>query len=135
MTKITLNKRLSKLDTIIFNDIDNYIDGFDIRDILNNVRQYIIDSIDKKVYNKKSFIIILEIINYLIQESYKPITNLFNSRIKVLRFLTIKFKDNRLYIGDKKIDFDEDCYAFVREFSDNNSNDYGDDISDVEEDE
>ena len=48
MTKITLNKCLSKLDTIIFNDIDNYIDGLEIRDILNYVREYIINSVEDK---------------------------------------------------------------------------------------
>ena len=77
---------------------------------------------------------ILEFKNYLIQESYKPITHLINSRIKVLRLLVIKFKDNRLYISDEKIDFDEDCYTFVREIINSNDNDYGGDNSDVGED-
>ena len=113
---------MTKLDSIIFSDIDNYKDGYDIRDILNYVREYTINSIkDKKIYDKKSSMIILEFINYLVQESYNPITNLFNNHMKVLRSLIIKFKDNRLYISDEKIDFDNDCYTFVREII--NSND------------
>ena len=134
MTKISLNKCLSKLDIIMFNDIDDYKNGYDIRQILNDVRNYIINSVDKKIYDKKSFMVILEFINYLIQDSYEPITHLFNSRIKVLRCLIIKFKDNRLCINKKKIDFDEDCYGFIQDFCINNVNDYKDDISDIDED-
>ena len=69
--------------------------------------------------------VILEFINYLIQESYKPITHLFNNRIERLRFLIIKFEDNRLYISDKEIDFDNDCYTFLRNIIKNDGYDYG----------
>ena len=48
MTEITLNKSLNKIDTIIFSDIDNYKDEFDIRQILNDVRRYIINSAEHK---------------------------------------------------------------------------------------
>ena len=130
----TLNKCLSKLDTIIFSDIDNSKDGFEIRDILNYAREYIINSVEDKKYNKQSFMLILEFINYLIQESYKPITHLFISRIKELRFLIIKFEDNRLYISDKEIDLDKECYTFLKKIINNNGNDYGGDNSDNEED-
>ena len=134
MNELTLNKCLNDIDAIIFSDIDNYKDGFEIRDILNNVRQYIINSVEDKKYNKQSFMLILEFINYMIQESYKSITHLFISRIKGLRFLIIKFEDNRLYIGDKEIDFDKECYTFLRKIININGNDYGGDNSDNEED-
>ena len=48
MIEITLNKCLNKLDTIIFNDVDNYKDELQNRQILNAVRNYIIDSIEDK---------------------------------------------------------------------------------------
>ena len=44
MTKLTLNKCLSKLDTIIFSDIDNYKDECEIRQLLDDVRKYFIYS-------------------------------------------------------------------------------------------
>ena len=127
MTKITLNKCLSKLDTIIFSDIDNYKDGLEIRDILDYAREYIVDSVEDKKYDKQSFVLILEFINYLIQESYESITNLFVIRLKQLRFLIIKFADNRLHVGDRKWNFDSDCYTILRNIIDSNGNDYGGD--------
>ena len=131
MTKLTLNKCLSKLDTIIFNDIDNDKDEWEIRQILDDVRKYNIDSTKhKKKYNKRSFMVILEFINYLIQESYESITHLFNSRITGLRFLIIRFKDNRLLIGDEEIDFDDECYTFLRKIVENDSHDYDEDYDD-----
>ena len=115
MNDLTLNKSLNDIDSIIFNDIDNYKDQYEIREILEDVRKYIIDSKEhKKKYNKRSFMVILEFINYMIEETYKPITNLFIIRIKRLRFLLIKFKDNRLFVSDKEIDFDENCYNFLK---------------------
>ena len=133
--ELTLKKCLSKLDPIIFGDIDDNKDDFEVRQILNDVRKYIVDSTlqDKKKYNKRSFVIILEFINYLIQESYKPITHLFNSRIDGLRFLVIKFKDNHLLIGDKVIDFDKECYTFSREIIKNIGHDYCYDDGDEDE--
>ena len=44
MTKLTLNKCLSKLDTIIFSDIDNHKDEWEFRQILDDVRKYFIYS-------------------------------------------------------------------------------------------
>ena len=136
MNEITLNKCLNDIDSIIFSDINNYKDEYEIRQILENIRKYIIDSTIqlKKKYNKRSFLLILEFINYMIQESYKPLTNLFNIRIKRLRFLVIKFKDNHLLISDKKIDLDKDCYGFLRRIINNNGIDYECDNSDNEED-
>ena len=136
MTKLTLNKCLSKLDTIIFSHIDNYKDEWEIRQILDDVRKYIIDSTiqHKKKYNKRSFMVILEFINYLIQESYESITHLFNSRINGLRFLIIRFKDNHLLIGDEEIDFDDECYTFLRKMVEDAGRDYGYDGRDYEND-
>ena len=136
MNELTLNKCLNDIDAIIFSDIDNYKDEYEIRQILEDIRKYIIDSTlqHKKKYNKKSFMVILEFINYMIQESYKPITNLFNIRIKRLRFLVIKFKDNHLLISDKEIDLDKECYTFLRKIIKNDGIDYVGDNSDNEED-
>ena len=127
MNELSLNKCLNDIDAIIFSDIDNYKDEYEIRQILEDIRKYIIDSTiqHKKKYNKKSFMLILQFINYMIQESYKPLTQLFNIRIKRLRFLIIKFEDNRLYISDKEIDLDNDCYTFLRKIIKNDGIDYG----------
>ena len=134
MIELTLNKCLSKLDTIIFSDIDNYKNELEIRQILEGVRKYIIDSTiqHNKKYNKRPFMVILEFINYLIQESYEPITHLFNSHVKGLRFLVIRFKDNRLLVSDKEIDFDDDCYTFLSNVVENEGRDdgYGEDSED-----
>ena len=127
MNELTLNKCLNDIDAIKFSDIDNYKDEYEIRQILGDIRKYIIDSTiqHKKKYNKRSFMLILEFINYMIQESYKTLTQLFNIRIKRLRFLIIKFQDNRLYISDKEIDLDNDCYTFSRKIIKNDGIDYG----------
>ena len=128
MTKITLNKCLSKLDSIIFGDIDDYKEEIVIRDILNSVRKYLIDSIQYKKYDKEAFMLIIEFINYLIQESYESITNLYIIRLKQLRFLILKFIDNRLHVSDRKWDFDIDCYTILKGIVDDSS-----DSSDIEE--
>ena len=125
MTELTLNKCLNDVDAIIFNDVDNYKDGYEIREILEDIRKYIIDFIKNKKYNRRAFEVILQFINYMIQESYKPITNLYIIPIKRLRFLIIKFNDNRLFVSDKEIDFDNDCYDFLRSIIKNNGIDYG----------
>ena len=127
MNEITLNKCLNDIDAIIFSDIDNYKDEYEIGQILEDIRKYIIDStVQHKIkYNERSFMLILEFINYMIQESYKHLTQLFNIRIKRLRFLIIKFEDNRLYISDKEIDLDNDCYTFLRKIIKNDGIDYG----------
>ena len=52
MTEISFSNCLNKLDTIIFNDEDKYVDENQIRDILKEVREFIVSSIDnKKIYN------------------------------------------------------------------------------------
>ena len=135
MTKLTLNKCLSKLDAIVFSDIDNLKDEWEIRQILDDVRKYFIYSTieDMKKYNKRSFMAILEFINYLIQESYISITHLFNSHINGLRFLLILFKENRLQIDEDEIDFDNECYTFLRKIVENVGRDYGYDGRDYED--
>ena len=68
--KLSLNKCLNELDKIIFHD---YKEDIEIRFILDNTRKYIIESIkddDKQnKYNRRSFIVLLQFINYLIQEA------------------------------------------------------------------
>ena len=118
MSDITLNKCLSGLDTIIYH---NYKDeNNDIRPILNNARKYIIEFVEErdKEYNKHSFIIILQFINYLIQESFTPITFRFINLIIGLRFLIIKFEENNLEISNDQINFDEECNTFVSKYMD-----------------
>ena len=115
-----LNTTLNKLDEIIFHDCENGIDVNEIIKILNSVRIYIIDSTLEynKEYNKRSFMIILQFINYLIQECFNPITNQFINHIKGLRLLIIKFKSNQLDIDDEdeKIDFNEECNSFLNRY-------------------
>ena len=117
----TLNKCLNKLDTIIFCDYEKDENVYEIRQILDDVRQYVIDStlIKNKKYNKRLFMVILEFINYLIQESFQTITNQFINHIKGLRFLIIKNEDGHLQISDKKIDFDEGCNSFLKKIYEN----------------
>ena len=120
MKQLTLNKCLNKLDTIIFCDYekDGDEDFYEIRQILNDVRKYIINStlVHNKKYSKRSFMVILEFINYLIQESYHSITNQFINHIIRLGLLVIKFGGNYLQINHEKIDFDEDCTSFLNKY-------------------
>ena len=113
---MTLNKCLNKLDAIIFCDYekDEDEDLYEFRQILNGVRKYIIGS--TLVHNKRSFMVILEFINYLLQESYHSIKNQFVNHIIGLRFLIIKFEGNYLQISHEKIDFDEDCNSFLNKY-------------------
>ena len=67
--------------------------------------------------------LIINFINYLIQQSYEPITNTFNNRINGLRFLIIKFRDNKLHICDREIDFENDCNTFLYNIINNNGYD------------
>ena len=60
--------------------------------------------------------VILEFINYLIQESYHSITNQFVNHIIALRFLIIKFEGDYLQISHEKIDFDKDCNSFLNKY-------------------
>ena len=118
MSETTLNKCLNKLDSIIFQDYENRKDINEIIEILNDVRIYIIDSTPNrdKEFNKRAFMVMLEFINYLIQESFHPITNQFISRLISLRLLIIKFKSHHLYIDDEEIDFDEECDSFLEKY-------------------
>ena len=115
MKLITLNKCLSALDTIIFHNYEE--ENNIIRTILNDSRKYIIEFKEehKKEYNKHSFIVILKFINYLIQESFTPITFRFINLIIGLRFLVIRFEENNLQISDDYIDFEE-CNTFLRKY-------------------
>ena len=118
MEQLTLNKCLNKLETIIFCDYEKDEDVYEIRQILNDVRKYIIDStlVHNKEYNKRSFMVILEFINFLIQESYQAITNPFITHIIGLRLLIIKFEGGYLQISHEKIDFDEECNSFLKKY-------------------
>ena len=60
--------------------------------------------------------VILEFINYLIQESYLSRTKQFINHIIGLRFLIIKFERDYLQISHEKIDFDEDCNSFSNNY-------------------
>ena len=90
MKQLTLNKCLNKLDTSIFRDYekDEDEDLYEIRQLLKDVRKYIKGStlVHNKKYNKRSFMVILEFIKYLIQESYHSIANQFINNIIGLRF-------------------------------------------------
>ena len=127
MKQLTLNKCLNKLDTIIFCDCEEDGDVYEIRQILNDVRKYIIGStlVHNKKYNKRSFMVVLEFINYLIQQSYHSITNQFINHIKGLRALIIKFKDDCLEITDGEIDFDNKCNTFLNDYVVSDDDDEG----------
>ena len=116
MKLITLNKCLSGLDTIIYHDYKE--ENNNIRPILNDAIKYIIEFVEEcdKEYNKQSFIVILQFINYLIQESFASITFRFINLIIGLRFLIIKFEENNLQISDGFIDFDEECNTFLKKY-------------------
>ena len=115
MKLITLNKCLSGLDTIIYHDYKE--ENNNIRPILNDVRKYIIEFVEEhdKKYDKRSFIVLLQFINYLIQESFVP-TFRFLHQILGLRFLIIKFEENNLQINDDFIDFDEENGSFLNKY-------------------
>ena len=100
MKLITLNKCLSGLDIIIYHEYKE--ENNNIRPILNDAKKYILEFVEEhdKEYNKQSFIVILQFINYLIQESFASITFRFINLIIGLRFLIIKFEENNLQISD-----------------------------------
>ena len=115
MKLITLNKCLSGLDTIIYHDYKE--ENNNIRPILNDVTKYIIEFVEEhdKKYDKRSFIVLLQFINYLIQESFVP-TFRYLHQILGLRFLIIKFEENKLQINDDYIDFDEENSSFLNKY-------------------
>ena len=118
MKLITLNKCLSGLDSIIYHNYKEENEDNDIRQILNDARKYIIEFVEEydKKYNKRSFLVILQFINYLIQESFSPITFRFINLIIGLRFLIIRFEENNLEISNNYINFDEECNSFVSKY-------------------
>ena len=91
---------------------------YEVRRILDDVRKYIIGStlVHNKKYNKRSFMVVLQFINYLIQQSYHSITNQFINHIIGLRFLIIKFEGDYLQISHEKMDFDEECNSFLKKY-------------------
>ena len=125
MKLITLNKCLNGLDTIIYHDYKEEIESNIIRQILNNARKYIIGFVEehKKEYSKKLFLVILQFIDYLIQESFESITFQFIRHILGLRFLIIRFEENNLEINDDYIDFDEECNSFIGRYLVSEGND------------
>ena len=128
MKLITLNKCLSGLDSIIYHNYKEENEDNDIRQILNDARKYIIEFVEEydKKYNKRSFLVILQFINYLLQESFSPITFRFINFIIGLRFLIIRFEENNLEISNNYINFDEDCNSFVSKYMESEE-DYDDD--------
>ena len=128
MKLITLNKCLSGLDSIIYHNYKEENEDNDIRQILNDARKYIIEFVEEydKKYNKRSFLVILQFINYLIQESFSPITFRFINLIIGLRFLIIRFEENNLEISNNYINFDEECNSFVSKYMESEE-DYDDD--------
>ena len=122
MKLITLNKCLSGLDTIIYQDDK---EENNIRQILNDARKYIIEFVEEhdKEYNKRSFIVILQYINYLIQESFSPITFRFIKLIIGLIFLIIRFEENNLEISNNYINFDEECNSFISKYMESEEDD------------
>ena len=125
MKLITLNKCLSGLDSIIYHNYKEENEDNDIRQILNDARKYIIEFVEEydKKYNKRSFLVILQFINYLIQESFSPITFRFINLIKGLRFLIIRFEENNLEISNNYINFDEECNSFVSKYMESEEDD------------
>ena len=116
MKLIILKKCLSGLDTILYHDYKE--ENNNIRPILNDARKYIIEFVEEhdKEYKKQSFIVILQFINYLIQESFTSISFRFINLIIGSRFLIIKFEEDNLQISDDYIDFDEECNTFVKKY-------------------
>ena len=125
MKLITLNKCLSGLDSIIYHNYKEENEDNDIRQILNDARKYIIEFVEEydKKYNKRSFLVILQFINYLIQESISPITFRFINLIIGLRFLIIRFEENNLEISNNYINFDEECNSFVSKYMESEEDD------------
>ena len=117
MTETTLNKCLNKLDTIIFHDYETRKDKHEIIEILIDTRVYVIDTTPDKELNKRSFMVLIEFINYLIEESIHPITNQFLSQLESLRLFIIKFKSNNLHIYEEEVDFDKEANSFLSKYT------------------
>ena len=119
MIELKLNECLNKLDKVLFekykDEDDEIVYRSEIRKTLDYVRNYIIKSTPNR--DNRTFIVILEFINYLIKESFYPITFNFLNRINGLRSLILKFEDKCLEIVDKKIDFEEECNSFLNVYA------------------
>ena len=104
---LTLNKILSDLDKVIFYDYKESDNNIEIKSILDNTRKYIIDYFQNSDIedNRDSFISLLQFINYLVQES-DMITCRFINQIIALRYLILKFNENKFIIDDEDIDID-----------------------------
>ena len=134
MTETTLNKCLNKLDTIIFHDYETRKNKHEFIEILNDTRVYVIDTTHDIELNKRSFMILMEFVNYLIEQSLHPITNQFLSQLESLRLFIIKFKSNDLHIHEEKVDFDEEANSFLSKYIKSKSKELdGDDNDDDEE--
>ena len=105
---LTLKKIVNKLDEIIFYDYEED-NNIDIKSILDNTRKYIIKIFENSDIedNRDSFISLLQFINYLIQES-DIITCRFINQIIGLRYLILKFEENKFNIDDEDINIDLD---------------------------
>ena len=106
--KLLLSECLNRIDAIIYM---KYSKNINIRSILNDVRRYVIEFVEdhKKKYDQRTFLIILQYINYLIQELFHPITFNYIDLIIILRFLIIRFEENNLQISDdENINFNKD---------------------------
>ena len=115
MKELTLNKCLNNLDMILF---DNVEDSYIIVEILNDVRKYVINSNLKNKEStdqQKTFMITLQFINYMIQESFSSITNQFINHTLGLRSLVLKLELGCILCVDGEIDFDQECNTFINE--------------------
>ena len=92
---VKLNKILNNLDEIIFIDKNENDNNISVKLILDNVRKYIINSYENSDIedNRESFKVLLQFINYLIQES-DIITFRFINQIIGLRYLILNFEEN-----------------------------------------
>ena len=106
---LSLNKILNDLDKIIFYDYKEDNNNIDIKSILDNSRKYIINSFKNSDIedNRDSFLSLLQFINYLTQES-DIVTCRFINQIIGLRYLILKFEENKFNIDDEDINIDLD---------------------------
>ena len=106
---LSLNKILNDLDKIIFYDYKEDNNNIDIKSILDNSRKYIINSFKNSDIedNRDSFLSLLQFVNYLTQES-DIVTCRFINQIIGLRYLILKFEENKFNIDDEDINIDLD---------------------------
>ena len=115
----TLNKCLSKIDMIIFN---NVMDSDIIVKILDDIRKYVINSNLKIIRDEdqgKPVIMVLQFINYMIQTLISSsVTNEFINHCCGLRLFILKLEGGNLFIEDEdeKIDFDNCCNSFLNKY-------------------